>query len=143
MLAIGFLLAVLAVGRRLSVPLGSRFLWGLGALAWSWSVIMATNELVDRSPPSLVVAHVLSKRIGGGRYVHYDLRIASSDARVGAREVEVPRSAYLAARPGDPFCMARRAGALGMPWLQRAPCPPGTRAPATSAIAQLTRGRPA
>jgi len=101
--------------------------WGIAvitvfSLLCSFGVLAEANTLLDQSEPQIFSAHILSKRISGGKTTTYYLLLEPWGPRLEGGEVSVPRSVYQVLGVGETACVHLSRGALRVPWYTVTTC---------------------
>ena len=80
------------------------------------------NALADRSHTDVFAAHVVAKRLGGGRNRTYHLTLGPWGPLAGQDDVSVTPAFYYKIQAGDTVCIGLRHGGLGIPWYKVGGC---------------------
>jgi TonB family protein len=96
----------------------------LGSGLCAYGLVVATDTAFDLSKPRLFPVILQGKAITGSRSQTYNLDVPNWSDQPAAR-ISVSSDFYAKVSPGQPICLARHAGALGIGWFDLETCPPG------------------
>jgi hypothetical protein len=90
---------------------------------YSYSLVVLTNTLMDRSKPTTYIVPVTGKHTTSGKSTTYYLELAPWGPIDHSNEISVASDFYNEMQTGDQVCLGLHAGRLHAAWYQLAECP--------------------